>query len=123
MKRIITLLFVLLLSALTMSANAAGKLNHVVSFKFKATASPEDIRKVEQAFVALKKSIPQIASFEWGTNVSKEKHDQGFTHCFILSFKTEKDRDLYIDHPAHKEFGKLVGPVLEDVFVIDFLSS
>jgi hypothetical protein len=27
---------------------------------------------------------------------------------------------LNIDHPAHKEFGKLVGPVLDDVFVLDF---
>jgi len=77
---------------------------------------------VEAAFQGLKKQIPQIASFEWGTNVSKEKHDKGFTHCFILTFKSEKDRDAYIEHPDHKAFGKIVGPVLEDVFVIDFWS-
>ena len=57
---------------------------------------------------------------EWGTNVSPEKHDKGFTHCFILSFKNEKNRDAYLVHPAHKAFGRLLGPVMEDVFVIDF---
>lgn len=58
--------------------------------------------------------------YEWGTNVSKETRNKGCTHGFILTFKSESDRDTYFDHPAHKEFGKIVGPVLDDVFVIDF---
>jgi len=70
--------------------------------------------------VNLKDKIPQVGNLEWGTNVSKEKHDKGFTHCFILTFKNEQDRDAYIVHPDHKAFGKMLGPVLEDVFVIDF---
>ena len=39
---------------------------------------------------------------------------------WVLAFKSEKDRDDYLVHPDHKAFGKLVGPVLEDVFVIDY---
>src|SRR6266704_212151 len=120
MKSITIILCSIALLGLTMNANAADKLQHVVSFKFKAAAAPGDIKKVEAAFEALKKKIPQIVSLEWGTNVSKERKDKGFTHCFILSFKTEKDLDTYIAHPDHKAFGKIVGPVLEDVFVIDF---
>jgi hypothetical protein len=115
--------FIALLAALTflaMNANAADKLQHVVSFKFKSSASPEDIKKVEDGFRALKDKIPQMVNLEWGTNVSKEKHDKGFTHCFIVTFKNEQDRDAYIVHPDHKAFGKSLGPVLEDVFVIDF---
>jgi len=103
-----------------MNASAADKLNHVVCFKFKTTAAPADIKKVEEAFQALPKQISQVQSLEWGANVSKEKRDKGFTHCFLLSFKSEADRDAYIEHPAHKAFGKLVGPVLDDVFVLDF---
>lgn len=117
--KLLTLLFALTLTMAT-HALAAGKLNHVVSFKFKSTAAPADIKKVEAAFEALKKQIPEIVSLEWGTNVSKENKDKGFTHCFILTFKTEKDRDAYISHPDHEAFGKIVGPVVEDVFVIDF---
>lgn len=97
-----------------------GKLQHVVSFKFKETTTKEQIKEVEDAFRGLKKKIPQIKDYQWGMNVSSEKRDKGFTHCFVLTFKAEKDRDDYIVHPDHKAFGKIVGPVLEDVFVIDF---
>ena len=97
-----------------------GKLLHVVSFKFKESATTEQIKQVEDAFRGLKKKIKEIKEYQWGTNVSPEKHDKGFTHGFILSFNTEKDRDAYLVHPDHKEFGKALGPVLADVFVIDF---
>jgi hypothetical protein len=52
--------------------------------------------------------------------VSKENRDKGFTHCFILAFRSEGDRDTYVEHPEHKAFAKIVGPVLDDVFVLDF---
>ncbi len=97
-----------------------GKLYHVVAFKFKADATPEQIKEVEDAFEALKGKVAEIKSLEWGTNVSPEKHDKGFTHCFVLTFKKEADRDAYLVHPAHKAFGALVGPVMDDVFVVDF---
>src|SRR6185312_4089022 len=99
-----------------------AKLRHVVAFKFKEGTTKEQIKQVEDAFRDLKKKIKEIKSYEWGTNISKENRNKGCTHGFILSFNSEKDRDTYINHPAHKEFGKLVGPLLDDVFVIDFLA-
>ena len=105
------------------AAKKKGKLHHVVSIKFKETATKAEIQAVEEAFVGLKKKIKEVNTLKWGTNVSPEKHDKGFTHCFILSFKTEKDRDTYLTHPEHKEFGKVLGPVMADVFVIDFWSQ
>src|SRR4051794_23478319 len=120
MKILISLLIPILLSAAIMTANAAGNLHHVVSFKFKATATAEDIKKVEAAFQELKKKISQVESLEWGTNVSKENLDKGFTHCFVLTFKGEKERDTYIHHPEHQAFVKIAMPAIEDVFVIDF---
>jgi hypothetical protein len=120
MKTFAVLICALFVSGIIMNASAADKLQHVVCFKFKTTAAPADIKKVEEAFQALPKQISLVQSLEWGTNVSKEKRDKGFTHCFLLSFKSEADRDAYIEHPAHKAFGKLVGPVLDDVFVLDF---
>ncbi len=102
------------------SAEAAASLRHVVLFKFKADAKPETIQQIENAFRELPKKISVIQSFEWGTNVSPEKLDQGFTHCFFLSFKSEADRDTYIAHPDHKAFGKLLGPSLDKVLVLDY---
>ena len=127
MKTLARTLITTLILGLTLSASAAeraatsaAKLRHVVAFKFKQSATNEQIKQVEDAFRDLKKKIKEIQDYEWGTNVSKETRNKGCTHCFILTFKSESDRDTYIDHPAHKDFGKLVGPVLDDVFVIDF---
>ena len=105
------------------SSAKQGKLRHVVAFKFKDTATPADIKKVENAFRDLKKKIKEIQSYEWGINNSPEGHNRGCTHGFILTFKNEKDRDAYLVHPDHKEFGKLVGPLLGEVFVIDFFAQ
>jgi len=97
-----------------------GDLFHVVSLKFKPGATPEQIGLVEKSFEGLKEKIPGIKSLKWGTNVSPEKHDHGFTHCFVLTFASEKDRDAYLVHDEHKAFGQVLKPVMEDVFVIDF---
>lgn len=100
-----------------------GHVRHVVLFKFKDTATPEQIKQVEEAFRALPKKIPAILDFEWGTNMSPEKLDQGFTHCFFLTFKTPADRDAYLPHPDHKAFGKLLRPILDKVLVIDYVAK
>lgn len=126
---IVKMIFVLCAAVLYSLATAAiaaeagkgtGKLRHVVAFKFKDSASEADIKKVVEAFKALKESIPQIKAFEWGTNNSPEKHNKGTTHAFVLTFDSEKGRDEYLVHPEHKKFGQSLGPVLADVFVIDY---
>ena len=104
----------------TPSSDAKGELLHVVSLKFKPGSTPEQIKLVEETFAGLKEKIPGIKSLKWGTNVSPEKHDKGFTHGFVLGFKTEKDRDAYLVHEDHKAFGGVLKPVLDDVLVIDF---
>jgi hypothetical protein len=96
---------------------------HVVAFKYKETTTPDDIKRIEDAFKALKTSIPGIVSFQHGTNNSPEKHAKGFTHCYILGFESEKARDEYLPHPEHKKFGGIVGPHLADVFVVDFWAN
>jgi hypothetical protein len=100
--------------------NASQMLRHAVLFKFKDTSSPEDIKKVEDAFRALPSKIKEIQSIEWGTNNSPENLNQGFTHLFFLTFKSEADRAIYLPHPAHKAFGAVLGPHLDKVLVLDY---
>jgi len=104
------------------AAPPAGTLRHIVVFKYKPGATEEQIKQVTDAFVALKTKIPGIVSIEHGVNNSPEKRNQGFTHVYQVTFTNAAARDAYLPHPAHKEFGALLGKlgVLEDVFVVDY---
>lgn len=95
-------------------------LRHVVLFKFKDTSSAESIDSVITAFRALPDKISEIQGFEWGTDVSPENLQQGFTHCFFLTFADAAGRDAYLPHPDHKAFGQLLGPHLDKVLVVDY---
>ena len=95
-------------------------LRHVVLFKFKEGTSPEQIRKIESAFCALPGKVDAIHDFEWGTDVGVENLSLGFTHCFVVTFISEAKRGEYLPHPAHKEFGALLGPYLDKVLVVDY---
>ncbi|MDZ7719084.1 MAG: Dabb family protein [Balneolaceae bacterium] len=96
------------------------QLRHVVLFKFKDSATEADIKEVEEAFLALPSKIETIKDFEWGLNNSPEGLNKGFTHCFLLTFDSEEGRATYLPHPAHKEFGEILQPHLEDVMVVDY---
>lgn len=95
-------------------------LRHVVLFKFKDETSNEQVRQIEKAFCALPDKIDAISDFEWGTDVSVENRQDGFTHCFVVTFRDEAARAKYLPHRAHKAFGKLLGPHLDKVLVIDY---
>lgn len=96
------------------------ELRHVVLFKFKDSATEADIQEVVDAFLALPSKIDTIKDFEWGLNNSPEGLNKGFTHGFILTFDSEEGRAEYLPHPAHKEFGEILSPHLDDVMVFDF---
>jgi hypothetical protein len=98
-------------------------LRHVVLFKFKDGASPADVNKVEDAFSKLPSQIKEIAGYEFGTNNSPENLNQGFTHCFFVSFKSEQDRSVYLPHPAHQAFVEVLKPHLDKVLVIDYWTN
>ncbi len=102
------------------TAMKKDKLRHVVLFKFKDASSAEDVKMVESAFRALPNTISEIKSYEWGINNSPEGLNQGLTHCFFLTFADEASRDAYLIHPDHKKFGKMLGPHLEKVTVVDY---
>jgi hypothetical protein len=116
----ITLSSICLNQAHAAEAKEGKKLFHVVSLKFKADATPEQIKAVETAFAELKTKVPGVLTLNGGKDISPEGRAKGFTHCFVLTFASEKDRDAYATSPAHKAFGALLGPVMADVMVIDF---
>ena len=120
----ILLLMAIVVLPLCFAEEKSGKmLRHIVMFKFKEASSKDDIQKVVDRFRSLKVSIPQVASFEYGTDNSPEGLANGFTHCFLVTFKSEADREIYLPHPKHKEFIELLKPHLDKVQVVDYWAS
>ena len=95
-------------------------LRHAVFFSFKEESSEEDIQRIVDAFRELPSKIDEIIDFSWGTNNSPEKHDAGFTHCFMVTFDSEEGRATYLPHEDHLAFVEILKPVLDAPRVLDF---
>ena len=124
MRKLVVLLGILVAGTLHLTAqkNTMNEklLRHVVLFSFNEGSTPEQIKAVETAFAALPQKIKQVKAFEWGTNNSPENLNQGFTHCFFVSFASEADRAIYLPHPDHQAFVEVLKPILDKVLVIDY---
>jgi hypothetical protein len=120
MKKII--LFALLATSFltTHAQNRTGELKHVVLFTFKASSSAQEVNNVAHSFAKLYGKVPQVKNMQWGINMSPEHLDQGFTHCFTLTFHSEKDLADYQSHPEHKAFQTVLKPHMDKVFVVDY---
>jgi Stress responsive A/B Barrel Domain len=123
MKSFKSFFIVALISIAALTSSAQSQLKHIVIFKYKATATAEQIEQVTRAFKELKNKIPGIMSVETGVNNSPEKLNKGFTHVYLVTFENAGARDAYLPHPEHKKFGELLGKlgVLEEPFVVDFI--
>lgn len=123
-KLIACLTVVTLLGILQMNEAAppakAKLLRHVVLFTFKAEATPAQVDELVKAFGQLPSQIKEIHDYEWGTNNSPEGLNKGHTHCFLVTFKSEQDRDAYLPHASHQAFVAKLKPLLEDVTVVDY---
>ena len=95
-------------------------LRHVVLFQFKETSSEAEVKKIVDAFRELPKKIDVIADFEWGTNNSPEGLADGLTHGFIITFRSDKDRDTYLNHAAQQAVVEILKPHLQRPVVVDF---
>ncbi|WP_066212592.1 Dabb family protein [Flammeovirga sp. MY04] len=96
------------------------QIQHIVSIKYKSDATKEQIDLAVKTFENLKNKIPEISRLEWGVNDSTEGLSKGFTHCFTLTFKDASAREIYLFHKAHLDLVDKIGPIIEDVFVMDY---
>lgn len=124
MKSILLAAFALLFITMTTTASAAdAPYRHIVFFKFKDTAAPAEVEGIEKAFIELAKKIETVKAFEWGTNVSPEGKNDGFTHCFLVTFTDKAGLDVYLPHAAHQEFVSKLKPLLDKVCVLDYVAK
>ena len=123
MKTALFALAILLSTMTTLATAADAPYRHVVFFKFKDSATPAEVQGIESAFLELTKKVNTVTAFEWGTNVSPEGLNDGFTHCFLVTFKDKAGLEAYLPHEAHKAFGAKLQPILEKALVFDYTAK
>ena len=123
MKIIFLLTTALFLTMSTLATAADAPYRHVVLFKFKDTATPEQVQSIEKAFAELAGKIDTVKAFEWGTNVSPEGLNDGFTHCFFVGFADKAGLEVYLPHAEHQAFVAKLKPILDKVCVVDYVAS
>lgn len=120
-------------------AYKAGVVRHIVIFRYKETVSTDERREITRRFLALQRSLrhgaPYIVSIEQGAQSSGERLDKDFEQAFLVTFRSEGDRNYYVGKPvitnpgfydhAHQEFKEFVGAFLapEGALVFDYSLS
>ena len=123
MKFILLATLTLIFAMNTAVVAADAPYRHVVCFKFKDSATPAEVQGIEKAFGELAKKIDTVTGFEWGTNVSPEELNDGFTHCFLVTFADKAGLDVYLPHADHQAFVAKLKPLLDKVFVFDYVAK
>jgi hypothetical protein len=100
---------------------------HIVALKFKPEFSEERIRQHFIEEVALKRRMPDLVKdFTWRPNFTLTSRSDVNGGCqWVVLAKLHSDDpatlDAYLNHPEHKEVGKIQNPMLDGKFVVDVI--
>ena len=92
-------------AAFTASSYRPGLVRHIVLFRFRSTATPQQRAEATRRFLALQQECrrngsPYILSIETGAQSSGEGIDGGFEQGFLVTFQSEGDRNYYVGKPV-----------------------
>ncbi|CAK9153847.1 unnamed protein product [Ilex paraguariensis] len=91
---------------------------HLVVVKFKEEVVVEDILNGMEKLVS---EMDTVKSFVWGKDIeSQEMLRQGFTHAFLMTFKSKDDFTAFISHPKHMEFSATFSTAIDKIVLLDF---
>ncbi|WP_051626068.1 Dabb family protein [Kozakia baliensis] len=113
-----------------------GLLRHIVMFRYKAKTTLAERSEITARFLHLVQDTRRsdgahpVVSIETGMQNSGEGVDDGLEQAFIVTFRSEGDRNFYVGKPvvtdpgffdpAHEAFKEFAAPYLEKVTVFDF---
>ena len=95
------------------------QVHHLVLVKFKPGQDGQ-AAPLFAALAALQAKLPGMLGYRFGTNVSPEGLNQGFTHGFVMIFTDAAARDRYLVHPDHEKVKAIYLPHVYEVIVFDF---
>lgn len=92
---------------------------HIVLFKWKAEATPEQIEAAVEGLRGLKTLVPNIIDLTVGANFTDR--GQGFTHGLVVRFPDKTALEVYGPHPAHQHVVQnFINPIRENVLAVDY---
>ena len=118
-KTLTILIAVIFMNSCTTTENSSNQVKHIVMCWLKPDASQD---KFIQAVKKLKE-IEQVQSVSVGSKLESIEPvaDNSFDLSFIITFKTNDDLKVYLDHPKHVDaVKKVLKPALAKVVVYDF---
>ncbi|WP_246379409.1 Dabb family protein [Gluconacetobacter johannae] len=113
-----------------------GVVRHVVLFRFLKSATPYQRAEVVRRFLELATDSrrpdgrPLVVSIETGVQNGGEGQDEGYEIAFLVTFRSEGDRNYYVGRPvvnqpglfdpAHDAFKAFAAPYLAGVMTFDY---
>ncbi len=93
--------------------------DHIVLFKVRAGATPQQQEAMISALLSLAHRVPGIERIAAGANFSDRS--RGFTHGLVVRFTSREALDAYLPHPDHREVvERYIEPITEEVVVVDY---
>ncbi|GGD46698.1 Dabb family protein [Paenibacillus nasutitermitis] len=94
---------------------------HLVSFQFKDSITPEQEKQLLEALLALREQVPGIVELTAGMNVTEETENiHGYTLGLRVTFDSRESLQQYGPHPKHQQFVSMLDGIVEKVVVIDY---
>lgn len=113
-----------------------GEIRHLVLIQFKDGATVAQREEATARFIHLAQDSRRpdgkavIASIETGLQASGEGQAHGFQQAFLLTFRSEGDRNYFVGRPvvtdpafldpAHEAFKEFLTPLVEKILVFDY---
>ncbi|KAF5931072.1 hypothetical protein HYC85_031945 [Camellia sinensis] len=91
-----------------------AEFKHLVVVKFKEEVVVDEIVK------GMEKLVSEIDAVKGQDIESQEMLTQGFTHAFLMTFKTKEDFTAFLGHPKHVEFSATFSTVIDKIVLLDF---
>lgn len=98
-------------------------IRHIALCKIKDGTDKATIEEIVRRFFAMKDKISVIHDMEHSIQIGDLELANGFNHIFMVMFKTEAERDIYLPHAAHVEFGNFLGQYLDKTVGVDFWTN
>lgn len=91
---------------------------HIALYKWKPTATPEQIDEALKDVEVLALKIPGILDITTGENTSK--YSEGYTHVILVRGKDQAVIDAYRNHPDHAKAATIIESMEDQGIGVDF---